>query len=351
MVAYLYILPGLAAYLVFTFFPVLQTVRLSFYDWDGFTAKRWIGFGNYRKLWHDAEIHAAFLHSVELILFYAVFSIMLGLFLTALMTHLRVRGFNFFRTVLFLPQTIATVVVAQAFVWIYDPSGPLDEFLRAIGLGSFAKVWLGDFTWALPAVGMIGTVDHLRALPGAVPRRRAEDPSGAVRGRTRRRRGLLARVRRGDAPGPAKRARRGGDADDDHRAAQLRHHLQHDGRRPRRRDRGAVVGDVPERVRVAPRRLRGCDRDGADGDHLRRRHRHRPAVERALVTSRLDRYTTYVVLVAFSFLALYPIISIVFLAFHKKTDLVTGFSLPTTFSPHTFVYGVERGQLRPGHVG
>ena len=117
MVAYLYILPGLAAYLVFTFFPVLQTVRLSLYDWDGFTAKRWIGADNYRTLWHDAEIHAAFLHSVKLILFYAVFSIMLGLFLTALMTHIRVRGFNFFRTILFLPQTIATVVVAQAFVW------------------------------------------------------------------------------------------------------------------------------------------------------------------------------------------------------------------------------------------
>lgn len=156
MVAYLYVLPGLAAYLLFTFFPVLQTVRLSLYDWDGFTAKRWIGVDNYRTLWHDAEIHAAFLHSVKLILFYAVFSIMLGLFLTALMTHIRVRGFNFFRTILFLPQTIATVVVAQAFVWVYDPSGPLDEFLRTVGLGSFAKVWLGDFTWALPAVGMIG---------------------------------------------------------------------------------------------------------------------------------------------------------------------------------------------------
>jgi raffinose/stachyose/melibiose transport system permease protein len=81
----------------------------------------------------------------------------LGLFLTALLTRFRVRGFMFFRTVLFMPQTIATVVVAQAFVWIYDPSGPLNEFLRAVGLGFMAKSWLGDFDWALPAVGLIGT--------------------------------------------------------------------------------------------------------------------------------------------------------------------------------------------------
>jgi len=156
-VAFLYILPGLAAYLVFTFFPVIQTVLLSFYDWDGFTAKTWIGFDNYRTMWGDSQIRTAFGHSVRLILYYAVFSIVLGLFLTALLTHFRVRGFTAFRTILFMPQTIATVVVAQAFTWVYDPSGPLDEFLRKVGLGSWAKVWLGDFTWSLPAVGLIGT--------------------------------------------------------------------------------------------------------------------------------------------------------------------------------------------------
>ena len=61
---------------------------------------------------------------------------MIGLFITALLTRFRVRGFLFFRTVLFMPQTIATVVVAQAFVWIYAPAGPLNEFLRHIGLDS-----------------------------------------------------------------------------------------------------------------------------------------------------------------------------------------------------------------------
>jgi raffinose/stachyose/melibiose transport system permease protein len=151
------VLPGLAAYLIFTFFPLLQTVRLSFYEWDGVLPKKWIGLGNYRELYDTPDVRGAFWHSVELILFYGVFSIVIGLFLTALLTRFRVRGFMFFRTVLFMPQTIATVVVAQAFVWIYDPSGPLNEFLRTIGLGFLAKSWLGDFEWALPAVGLIGT--------------------------------------------------------------------------------------------------------------------------------------------------------------------------------------------------
>ena len=156
-VAYLYILPGLAAYLTFTFFPLLQTVRLSFYQWDGITPQKWIGFANYRELYDTPDVRGAFRHSVELILFYSIFSIVIALFLTALLTRFRVRGFLFFRTVLFMPQTIATVVVAQAFVWIYDPSGPLDSFLHKVGFGFVAKTWLGDFSWALPAVGLIGT--------------------------------------------------------------------------------------------------------------------------------------------------------------------------------------------------
>ena len=40
---------------------------------------------------------------------------------------------------------------------IYGPDGPLNAALRAVGLGDLAKNWLGDFTWALPALGVIGT--------------------------------------------------------------------------------------------------------------------------------------------------------------------------------------------------
>src|SRR5205085_201901 len=83
------------AYGVFTLFPVVQTVRLSFYDWDGITSKTWRGVGNYTELFHSSEIRSAFGHSVELILRYAAFSIATGLFLSALLTHFRVRGLTF----------------------------------------------------------------------------------------------------------------------------------------------------------------------------------------------------------------------------------------------------------------
>jgi raffinose/stachyose/melibiose transport system permease protein len=70
-----------------------------------------------------------------------------------------------------------------------------------------------------------------------------------------------------------------------------------------------------------------------------------------VITSGFNRFTTYVVLAAFSVAALYPLISIVFLAFHKKTDLVTGFSLPSTFSLQTFIDAWNQGDFATGMYG
>jgi raffinose/stachyose/melibiose transport system permease protein len=70
----------------------------------------------------------------------------------------RVRGLTIFRTLLFLPQVVAMVVVAVIWRWMYSPaSGPVNQFFGLIQLDQVKRAWLGDFTWALPAVGLIGT--------------------------------------------------------------------------------------------------------------------------------------------------------------------------------------------------
>ena len=156
-VAYLYLAPAFFFYLLFAFGPLVYTTWLSFFDWDGLTVGTWVGLDNYDEVLSDPDIRASFVHSFELILFYAILPVLLALLLASLIAHSRVRGTTFFRAVLFLPQTIATVVVAIAWVWIYAPDGPLNEALDAIGLSSISRGWLGDFTWALPALGLVGT--------------------------------------------------------------------------------------------------------------------------------------------------------------------------------------------------
>jgi raffinose/stachyose/melibiose transport system permease protein len=156
-IGWLYLLPGLAFYVLFTLIPLAHAVKLSFYDWDGLTPAHYIGLGNYREALSDPGVRQAFQHVAELLVFYTVLPIAIGLLLTVLLTRNPVHGLTFFRTVLFLPQIVSGVVLAQAWLWIYDINGPVNRALELIGLGSITRAWLGDFTWSLPAIGTIGT--------------------------------------------------------------------------------------------------------------------------------------------------------------------------------------------------
>jgi raffinose/stachyose/melibiose transport system permease protein len=157
-IAYLYILPGFLIYLAFMVAPALHTVYLSFFTWSGINPPpAWDGLGNYTALLRDPTVIHAFLHSLVLIAFFSALPIMIGLFVTTLIARVEIRGRAFFRGVLFLPQVIATVSIAVIWRWIYSYDGPLNGLFRSVGLGGLVHTWLGDFTWALPSLGLIGT--------------------------------------------------------------------------------------------------------------------------------------------------------------------------------------------------
>lgn len=156
-IAYLYLAPALLMYGGFVLFPLAHAGWISLFDWDGATVATWVGLDNYRDILTDAGLRAAFGHALVLIVFYAVLPVCLGLVLAAVMARSRVRGLTVFRTVLFLPQVVAMVVVATTWRWIYAPDGLVNRALSAVGLDGWTRAWLGDFGWALPSVGLVGT--------------------------------------------------------------------------------------------------------------------------------------------------------------------------------------------------
>jgi raffinose/stachyose/melibiose transport system permease protein len=157
-VAYLYLLPAFVVFGAFVLVPLLHSAWISLFAWDGITVGEWVGLENYRAVITDPDLRAAFLHSLVLLAFYAGLPVAIGLLLAAAMSRAPVRGLAAFRTILFLPQVIALVVVAVIWRMIYAPEGGLiNESLRAVGLGGLAQDWLGSFGLALPSVGLVGT--------------------------------------------------------------------------------------------------------------------------------------------------------------------------------------------------
>lgn len=155
--AYLFILPGLAIYVLFVLWPILNTARYSLFDWTGFSEPVYIGFDNYRELWSDDDFWLALRHNAFFVIFFSILPIMLALLLTSLMTRGRLRGMAIFRSGLFIPQVMSSVVVGIIWRWLFAYDGPINEFLILIGLESWVRPWLGDFTYARYAVGSVGT--------------------------------------------------------------------------------------------------------------------------------------------------------------------------------------------------
>ena len=157
-IGYLYVAPAFLLYAAFNLVPLGQGVNVSFYDWDGITPGTWVGLRNYADFFTDPLIRSGYVHVLELMIFYSLLPIALGLFLAVLLSRIRIRGLTFFRMLLFLPLVITDVVTAVAWTWVYDTHGPLNTALHAIGLGHLipSQGWLGDFNTALPAVGVFG---------------------------------------------------------------------------------------------------------------------------------------------------------------------------------------------------
>lgn len=147
----------LAVYGLFMLYPIGRVLVLSLYTWDGLGTGTWAGLDNYRLTFTDPRLVGAFAHALVLIVFYAVIPLAVGLVLASLLARAKVRGIGFFRTVVFLPQVIAMVVLAIAWRQIYQPNGLLNTVLSWFVPGEVTTAWLGDYSTALVAVGLIGT--------------------------------------------------------------------------------------------------------------------------------------------------------------------------------------------------
>ncbi|WP_275560044.1 sugar ABC transporter permease [Streptomyces sp. 5-6(2022)] len=152
-----YLAPALLIYSGVVLLPAGQGVRLSFYHWDGITAATWAGLENYTDFLSDPTLRQAVGHTLFFIVFFSLLPVTLGMVSAALTARKDTRGAGVYRWIIFLPQVLTPAVVAVVWKQIYAPGGPLNSVLTAFGLGGLTRGWLGDFTWALPALGLAGT--------------------------------------------------------------------------------------------------------------------------------------------------------------------------------------------------
>src|ERR687890_762346 len=151
--AILFISPALVIYLVFMIYPFLNTIYLSFTNWNGIAPqKEWVGISNYVRIFGEGAALKAFANNIIWVIIGTISPVVLGLF-EALLVWSGARGSLLFRTLFFLPFVLPLVVVGIVWQWIYHPLfGVLNSVLDSVGLDSLSRGWLADPHAALYAV-------------------------------------------------------------------------------------------------------------------------------------------------------------------------------------------------------
>lgn len=149
---YLFLLPNIIGFLIFTVLAVVASAAISLTNWDLLSAAEFVGLENYRTLLFDDPLFRTVLWNT---FFFTIGSVPASIVIAlglALALNTGIRALPWLRAAYFLPVITATVVVALIWRWFYNPDfGVLNHLLYQLGVDNPPN-WLATQTWAMPAV-------------------------------------------------------------------------------------------------------------------------------------------------------------------------------------------------------
>jgi len=142
-----FLIPSLFFFCLFILYPMIDTIRLGFMEWDGFITNKatFVGFDNYvYTLTQDPVFWTAAKNSLIWVVMSLTIptNIALGL---ALLLNQNIFGRDVFRMIFYLPAVLASIAVATMWRWMYNPHfGVVNYMLKTVGLKDRIQPWLGE---------------------------------------------------------------------------------------------------------------------------------------------------------------------------------------------------------------
>ncbi len=138
----LFLAPYLIGTLLLVIVPALMTLGVSFTDYQGIKAPKWIGLDNFRRLGATPLVRLGLFNTLIFVAA-AIPLRLLGSLLLALLLGGHGRGSGLARAAAFLPTVLPETAYALVWLWILNPvSGPLNLVLAAFGLP--APAWMAE---------------------------------------------------------------------------------------------------------------------------------------------------------------------------------------------------------------
>lgn len=137
----LFILPGALLFGIVIILASVQTIWVSFFDWDGVGPMQWVGLANYEQLAADPQFYVSLKNNVIWLVMFML-APPLGLAL-ALLLNQAIAGMKFLKSLFFVPLVLASVTVGVVFTWVYDPTFGLLQLIYG-WFGATAPALLSD---------------------------------------------------------------------------------------------------------------------------------------------------------------------------------------------------------------
>jgi multiple sugar transport system permease protein len=187
---HVFILPWLLGFGIFTLFPMVSSLVLSFTRYNAIEPPQFIGLRNFEVLFGNPifwkSVRVTFIYT----LVYVPLQMVISLWLAVLLNQ-QVWGMRVIRTIYYLPSILPAVVTGLVWVWLFNPDFGLLNYIIYKVLGVRGPNWLGSERWVMPAIiisglwGMGGGVIILLAALQSVPQELLEaaqlDGAGALR--------------------------------------------------------------------------------------------------------------------------------------------------------------------------
>ncbi len=143
-------------------FPLLNSIRLSFFSGASSANTEFVGLKNYLRIFTDSTIStrywAAFSHTWIFFAVHMVVQNVLGILFATMLYEKNLRGNAVYRTIIFLPATLAIIVTGYLWKLILNPQwGAINLLVKGFGVENYATAWLGDPSLALLVVSLVSS--------------------------------------------------------------------------------------------------------------------------------------------------------------------------------------------------
>ncbi len=155
--AFLYLAPLLLGMAVFTIWPILNVVWISFQEGYQFLTGESAGIGvsSYLTALQDPKFLSALRNTAVYVVIALPASLILGM-LFALLLNRPIRGRRLFQILYFFPLVTSTTAIGFSWRWIFEArNGILNQLLGQLGVAPID--WLGDPAWGMLVLAVFGT--------------------------------------------------------------------------------------------------------------------------------------------------------------------------------------------------